>query len=164
MKKIPTSLVLQICLNNDKGVCCTLEVQRNCSLYDLAEDITNAYAFYFDHCFGYYSHEDISKATKGYELFYDIGEEPLEPHFKGVNDTTAQQLWKEPGDTWYFLFDYGDNWLFTITLLKIVDKRPGRTYPILLDTKGEAPEQYPDYEEEVYDDEEEDDEPKLVVH
>ncbi len=135
-------------------------------MYDLAEAITKAFGFYFDHCFGYYDNKDIYQSGRGYELFFDIGEEPPLHRFKGVENTIVQQLWKQPGDTWHFHLDYGDDWLFTITLTKIVEKKRGRTYPLLLESIGENPEQYPSYEdEEIIDDEEEHEEDKeMVIH
>jgi hypothetical protein len=46
-----------------------------------------------------------------------------------------------------FLFDYGDDWFFKVTLSKIEDVSP-KGLPRLVGSKGEAPEQYPAYEGE----------------
>ena len=47
-----------------------------------------------------------------------------------------------------FLFDYGDNWQFRIEAIGQNRKEPGGKYPRLLKTIGEAPEQYPDPDDE----------------
>ncbi|MFV0338254.1 MAG: hypothetical protein ACK5LK_08450 [Chthoniobacterales bacterium] len=46
-----------------------------------------------------------------------------------------------------FLFDYGDDWMFLVTCTKEEETRAFRK-PKVLSKKGQAPEQYPDYEED----------------
>ena len=43
-----------------------------------------------------------------------------------------------------FVFDYGDEWRFTVELVKLGEKKPGTRYPRLVGASGDAPEQYPD--------------------
>ena len=48
-----------------------------------------------------------------------------------------------------FLFDYGDEWHFGVTLLHTSEAlTPGATYPRVVASAGEAPPQYPDLEED----------------
>jgi hypothetical protein len=47
-----------------------------------------------------------------------------------------------------FLFDYGDEWLFQVEVIGRSHREPGIKYPRVLTSVGEAPEQYPDPEEE----------------
>ena len=47
-----------------------------------------------------------------------------------------------------FLFDYGDEWLFTVELIGLGRKEPKVAYPRVLKRVGEAPPQYPDLEED----------------
>lgn len=49
----------------------------------------------------------------------------------------------------YYLFDYGDSWLFAVTKSR---KNPGNPeprvkYPRVIDERGVKPEQYPDGDE-----------------
>ena len=48
----------------------------------------------------------------------------------------------------YYLFDFGDSWLFEIkkSRKKIVEEK-NKKYPIIVESTGVDPEQYPDYEE-----------------
>ncbi len=142
--KPPPTLILEVRSLDHNDVVRTLEVRRNYTLYDLAEAITKAFDFSFDHCFGYYNKRDEFKATKAYELFVDIGGEPLQSHAQSVKHTTVNELWKRLGQRWYFIFDYGQMWEFTIKLTEKCISEIGGTYPKLLTSEGIAPEQYPD--------------------
>lgn len=45
-----------------------------------------------------------------------------------------------------YLFDYGDRWMFDVVLEDIRDKG-NSTEPRVIESKGESPEQYPNYED-----------------
>ena len=47
-----------------------------------------------------------------------------------------------------FLFDYGDEWLFTVGLIGLGRREPKAAYPRVVKRVGEAPPQYPDPEED----------------
>jgi len=53
------------------------------------------------------------------------------------------------GEKLFYLFDYGDNWVFQILPSKKKPLLPdkGNACPTLLSETGEKPEQYPDWEE-----------------
>jgi hypothetical protein len=57
-----------------------------------------------------------------------------------------------------FLFDYGDEWLFRVTLRTIGKKSAKARYPRIVATHGEAPAQYPD------DDDDPDDQPSFGIN
>jgi hypothetical protein len=50
------------------------------------------------------------------------------------------------GQTMTFLFDFGDNWEFDVTLEQVDPDRVTKKAEIL-ESHGEAPEQYPNWEE-----------------
>jgi hypothetical protein len=130
-----------------------IQIAGTKSLYNFARVITQAFGFYFDHCFGFYDnfqrHHDSKKA---YELFVDIGEERLSETTKGVKKTKISQAFKNPGDKMLFLFDYGDCWYFAVELKEIRDAEKWDLKPVILESIGEAPEQYPPCEDEFTDD------------
>jgi hypothetical protein len=90
------------------------------NLYDLASEIVRVFGFDFDHAVGFYS-----------KLTGDVVE-----------------AFPTVGAKMTFLFDYGDNWQFRIEAIGQNRKEPGGKYPRLLKTIGEAPEQYPDPDDE----------------
>ncbi|MBU4346095.1 MAG: plasmid pRiA4b ORF-3 family protein [Candidatus Omnitrophica bacterium] len=119
------------------------------SLYNFARVITQAFGFYFDHPFGYYSNMvSINDSSAGYELFVDIGEGPLTPHFKGVKKTKISEAFSNIGARMLFLFDYGDEWHFIVELKEIRGPLTNESLPAVLESTGKAPMQYPPCEEE----------------
>ena len=52
-----------------------IQIAGDKSLYNFAKTITQAFGFYFDHCFGFYDNfKRYHDSKKAYELFPDIGE------------------------------------------------------------------------------------------
>ena len=116
------------------------------NLYDLAGEIVRVFGFDFDHAFGFYSKltGDIFGSPVKYELFADMGESEA----RSVKRTRIAEAFATVGTKMTFLFDYGDSWQFRIEAIGRNRKEPGGKYPRLLKTNGEAPEQYPDPEDE----------------
>lgn len=76
-----------------------------------------------------------------------------------VRTTTVESLGLEPGQSFLYLFDYGDEWRFTVKLSRIgAASEPGVEYPRIVEVVGEAPPQYPNWEDdEEWDDDEDGD-------
>jgi hypothetical protein len=51
------------------------------------------------------------------------------------------------GQKFLYLFDYGDNHEFDVTLLSIDPQAKKGKYPRVVGKQGESPPQYPDYDE-----------------
>lgn len=156
-----TYYTFDIWIEKKGGTVFTKDVRRKIrlpcskSLYNFAKVITKVFGFYFDHCFGYYDNfQRYHDSKKAYELFVDIGEEPSSPTIKGVKKTQICQVFQNPKDKMLFLFDYGDGWRFDIELkeVKYIDK--WNLDPVVLESIGEAPLQYPPCEEEFSENEE----------
>lgn len=125
-----------------------IQIGGDKTLYHFAEAIIKAFDFDFDHCFGFYDNFRYPGSEKSYELFVDIGEEPVTPSAKGVKKTKVSQAFQNPGEKMVFLFDYGDEWHFSVELKEIKDAGKGSSKPVILESIGKAPEQYPPCEEE----------------
>ena len=127
-----------------------IEVPAEFSLYDLASAIVAAYDFNFDHAFGFFrkitEHWDF-RDTEKYELFADLEDQGIEPvNADSVKKTKVSRVWKDPKDQMLFLFDYGDEWRWIITLKAFGERQSGVKYPNIISAKGESPEQYSNYE------------------
>jgi hypothetical protein len=121
-----------------------IELDPAKSLYVLAEAIVSSFNFDFDHAFGFYTGltpARIHKTFPKYELFADMGE--ADPRVLGVKKTRMSQAFPEVGHTMLFLFDYGDGWLFRVTLRAVGKKSAKTRYPRIVATRSEAPVQYP---------------------
>ena len=122
------------------------EVPSAKNLYDLAGAIVRVFGFDFDHAFGFYSKlaGHVFDSPVKYELFSDMGESSA----RSVKRTRIIDAFPAIGTKMTFLFDYGDNWQFQIELIGQSRKEPRVRYPRLLKAIGEAPEQYPDPDDE----------------
>ncbi len=125
-----------------------VEIDSAASLSALAEAIVAAFEFEFDHAFGFYSKLDrnYQASPEKYELFADM--EDSDSDAGSVAQTPVSKAFAKVGKKMLFVFDYGDEWCFQVELVKLGGKIPGRRYPRLLVTSGDAPEQYPDMDED----------------
>jgi hypothetical protein len=114
------------------------------SLHSLAQAIVAAFDFDFDHAFGYYTgktQRTLMQEDPKYELFVDLGEET---GALSVKRTTVSTAFPKPRHRLTFLFDYGDDWMFQVTLTGTGQKAPKMRYPKVLAAHGTSQEQYPD--------------------
>ena len=117
-----------------------VELDSTSTLEDLHYIIQSAVEFDDDHMYEFY----IARTPRSHDKirFDDENEK--------VYDTTLENLYPLPKDRkLFYMFDYGDSWLFKITKMRKKPHEPeiGIKYPILIDEKGIIPEQYPDWEE-----------------
>ncbi|NWH03715.1 plasmid pRiA4b ORF-3 family protein [Desulfobacter latus] len=124
------------------------EIPSNANFLDLHEAIQRAVNFDNDHLFEFY----IGRRP-GHRA-YPVGQEPEWETFNPDNvykKIRISDVWPVPkGMKVFYLFDFGDNWTFHITKTRHKDKpvQPGVSYPRVIDAKGEAPEQYPDWDDD----------------
>jgi hypothetical protein len=146
------TFILRAALDRQKSIYRDIEIESSKSLYRLAEAITNAFGFDFDHAFGFYSGLTPAKLTRvdpRYELFADMGES--DPGVFSVKKTKVSQAFPAIGHTLLFLFDYGDEWRFRVSLKETGTKQPKVRYPRVVTVRGNAPPQYPDPGEDIED-------------
>ena len=127
-----------------------IQIAGTKSLYNFARVITRAFEFEFDHCFGFYDNlRKYHDSKRSYELFVDIGEAPSSSTVKGVKKTKIDRVFKNIGEKMLFLFDYGDGWYFTVELKEIKQAEKWDLKPVVLESIGKAPLQYPPCEDEA---------------
>jgi Plasmid pRiA4b ORF-3-like protein len=111
----------------------------------LSEAILDAFDFDNDHLhlfryrnrfgiFGEVKHPNTEESPSTAEV--KIGELPL-----------------RPGSTMEYLFDFGDNWLFEVRLEKLELVNPKIRKPVVVEGRGPAPPQYPNFDDEELDEE-----------
>ena len=129
-----------------KKITRTIAISGKKSLYQFAGSIVRSFSFFFDHCFAFYGDvkkHPVSEQKEIYELFVDIGEEPTAPHAKGVKKVKIEKVFTTIGKTMLFMFDYGDDWRFSVTLKEIRPPLEGEKLPKVESSVGKAPMQYP---------------------
>ena len=118
----------------------TIEIESSSTLEDLHFALQDILNFDNDHMYEFYvSRTERSRDRIRYDdengLVYDLTLEKLYPLGKN------RKL--------FYLFDYGDHWLFKATKSrkKAQDPIQGIEYPRLIEEVGIKPEQYPSWEE-----------------
>ena len=102
-----------------KKIMRTIAISGKKSLYQFAGAIVRSFNFFYDHCFAFYGNVNkhpVAEQKEIYELFVDIGEEPTAPHAKGVKKVKIEKVFTTIGKAMLFMFDYGDDWRFSVTL------------------------------------------------
>jgi len=148
------SYILRAKFYNDKNIYRDIKINSNASLMKLAEAIIPAFDFEFDHMCGFYETLGDPGLDKGkaYTMFADDPETMMEsPEDLSMTKHKLTDLWRKPKDTWQMVFDYGEGWRFLVELIKVEDEAAKK--PAVIKSVGEAPEQYPDYEGDDFDDE-----------
>jgi len=126
-----------------KGV---IEIMDTHSLQDLHLAIQDAVDFDCDHLYEFF----IAKTPGSRDRFTITDDE----EFDGKPDAFEQKvgsLFPLPDKmSLFYLFDYGDDWCFKISLSKKQGIKPiaGVRYPRLVSEVGDKPEQYPDWDDE----------------
>jgi hypothetical protein len=140
--------IFRVALQGRRSIWREIEVRPHHSLYQLADMAVRVFGFDLDHAFGFYSGSGrgMHRANPRYELFTDMGD-PTDEHALGVETVTVAVAFPQVGHRMTLLFDYGDQWLFDVKLTGVGQRVPRARYPRLLRQGGEAPEQYPNFEE-----------------
>jgi len=105
------------------------------NLHQLAKIVTESFDFDFDHLFAYF--DDFRNPWES--------DKAIENNFKKI---TIDSIFTRKGKKWLFLYDFGDEWHFYLSLEDVFSDDDVKAYPKIIETKGEAPEQYETYEDD----------------
>jgi len=111
---------------------------------DLHLAIQGAFAFCDDHLYSFFM-DGKRWSRRGIHSPY--AEEP--PY---SNEVMIGQAGLREKQSILYLFDYGDEWMFSVTVTSIFDADSPLENPVIVKAKGKAPDQYPDWEGDFDDD------------
>jgi len=80
---------------------------------------------------------------------------PGMPETFDANATTLHELELALGREFYYWIDFGDDWWHKLKVLQIDDAIPDGNHPRVTERIGASPPQYPNYDDEEYEEEEE---------
>lgn len=124
----------------EEGWQATVEVDSTSTLEDLHFAIQKAVEFDDDHLYEFY----ISRTERSRDRVH------FDDENEKIYSVTLENLYPlEKGKRLFYMFDYGDSWLFKITKSRKSPQkhRQGIEYPRVVDEVGIKPEQYPEWEE-----------------
>lgn len=119
-----------------------VELAEDQTLEDLHLIIQQAFDWWDDHLYSFFM------SGRPWDDTSEIGS-PWSDANLHTHQVQISQLGLEPDQTFLYLFDYGDNHEFDVQVLRIDPTAPQGNYPKIVARQGQAPEQYPDYDEET---------------
>ena len=117
-----------------------VEIDPASTLEELHFTIQDAVEFDNDHLYEFF----ISKTARSRDRVH------FDDENERIYSETLESLYPlEKGKKLYYMFDYGDSWLFKITKSRKSPQEPQQDveYPRVINEVGEKPEQYPEWEE-----------------
>ena len=128
-----------ISISIGKGCYRHLRISGNKTLHDLADTILWAFEFDHDHLYAFFMDDKWWSRRNVYHSPYDDT-----PPFADEIKLTKLRLFK--GQSFKFLFDFGDEWRFQCKVLRVLDETTKESEIVRM--KGEPPEQYPVFDED----------------
>jgi len=107
----------------------------------LSDAILKAFDFDDDHLYQF-----TYKNRKGVAV--EVFAPQLDENFS-TTEVRIGNMGLNPGDSLLYIYDYGDQWEFTLILEKINADNQERSNPIILESFGESPDQY-EFEDEFF--------------
>ena len=118
----------------------TITIGASATLEDLHLAIQKIYKFDNDHLYAFYMD---GKEWSDHGIYSPDGERP--PY---ANEVKLGELDLYAGKRFVYLFDFGDCWLFELVVQKLEPSQPEPRTATVVETKGEAPPQYWEEEDE----------------
>lgn len=155
-QKVPSTsrqvYVLRADLVGFPGVRRTIAVRADQTLVDVHDALQAAFEWDDDHLYSFWL-KGTFWARDGSEYTHPVHADqpnPLGPFAIGPAPKSAavrlHRLRLKKGQRIAYLFDFGDEWRVALTVREI-RADDGLSYPRLLEATGDAPPQYPDYDE-----------------
>jgi Plasmid pRiA4b ORF-3-like protein len=130
-------------LEADPGIRRRVVVRADQKLMDVHRVLQEAYEWADDHLYAFWlSGRFWDRQSREYTVPFE-----LEPHQRSAS-TRLSRLGLERGQKLAYVFDFGDEWRVVLTIAAIEAADDGR-YPRVIERQGDAPPQYPYYEEEL---------------
>ncbi|MGH2562849.1 MAG: IS1096 element passenger TnpR family protein [Thermomicrobiales bacterium] len=135
-----------------------IEVAANQPLAELGEAIPFAFAFDDPHLWSFFLSGEAWDSATEYGLVESQGDFMAEAAPGKATRTLIRDVpypAKDGTGEFLFLFDFGDEWHFGVQLVRTAEAADAKAhYPRVVASDGEAPPQYPDFDEEDWDEEE----------
>ncbi len=127
-----------------------IQISKESTLEDLHLAIQDVFEFDNDHLYSFFM--DNKKWSKDEDMIFVSSYDDVDGNL--ASEAVLQDFTFARNQKFMYLFDFGDEWIFTVSLSnEVEDETPT---PIEIAGNGALPQQYPDYEDEDFDYDEED--------
>ena len=123
-----------------------IDIRGSHTLEDLHNAIFRAFDRDDEHMYEFQigGKKPMDRKAARYCIVVDKGD----PKEKSVRAYTIASLNLKTGVSFFYWFDFGDDWWHEVRLLAVSPPEKGRRYPRIVERKGESPPQYIDWDEE----------------
>ena len=123
----------------DKNLWRVVKLSHKTSLHKLHLIIQKAFDFDNDHMYAFYTGTSYRNGKEFY-CANPLGES------KEYEDLKIEDVEFYKGQQFIYLFDFGDMWEFKIQVTDFIENEETDFVPQIIDSKGKAPQQYPDWD------------------
>src|SRR5690606_3608418 len=151
----------RVILDAEEDIFRDIAIEKEASLEDLHNAVVNAFGFDGSEMAAFYTCDEDWTQDEEIPLF-DTGDVPGEMRI--MNDFTLEDILHQDQTKIIYVYDFFNMWTFFVELGAIEEKEEGESYPALLFSHGQLPNQAPemsfegdDFGSEFNDDYDEDD-------
>ncbi len=151
-KKSAIQYRFKVKLKRRRSIWRSVVLRGDQTLDDLHEVIFSAFdrGDFHLYCF-YFPNAAARRAPLGKRHMSYISPEAFEPstydNRESADSATLDELHFRTGQTFEYLFDFGDEWWHEITVEEIGPSESGATYPRIVAQRGDSPPQYPEVDD-----------------
>jgi hypothetical protein len=128
----------RLILDTKEDVFRDIALEENATFEDFHNAITQAFGFGGSEMAVFYESDDEWQQGDSISLF-DMGEDDA----RRMCDVLLQDIFPQVSKMLY-VYDFLNLWTFFVELIETDEPKPGNTYPLLLFSHGEVPEEAPD--------------------
>ena len=128
----------RLILDTKEDVFRDIALEENATFEDFHNAITQAFGFGGSEMAVFYESDDEWQQGDPISLF-DMGEDDA----RRMSDTLLQDVFPEVSKMLY-VYDFLNLWTFFVELIETDEPKPGNSYPLLLFSHGEVPEEAPE--------------------
>ncbi len=143
----------RIILDTHEDVFRDIEIESHATLEDMHNAITQAFGFDGQEMASFYISDEMWEQGDEITLF-DVSDEPGETRVMG--QTLLEDVVDRDNTRLLYVYDFLNMWTFMVELADIGEAEAGRSYPNLMYSHGQLPDEAPEKEfiaEEIEDDE-----------
>jgi hypothetical protein len=116
-----------------------IKISHKTKLHRLHYEIQQVFDFDNDHMYAFYTGSSYRNGKEFYSA-NPLGES------EEYEDLTIEDAQLYKGQQFIYLFDFGDMWEFKIQVIDFIENEETDFTPQIIDSKGKAPQQYPDWD------------------
>lgn len=134
------TIIFKVMFRYRKGIWRKIEMKASQTLEDLHDAIQDAIDWDNDHLYSFFMDNSFDSLDAEFTC-------PYEPEGRKTADIAVGAFGFKKGQKFAYLFDFGDMHKFEIEVIDFGTVQKGKSYPMLIESKGKTLEQYPDYDE-----------------